>query len=95
MKVAIVGILIATYLTFSYKCKSLIFFWREQMVEISIISLLTLSVLFSYNSELFVWMLIILMMVHQVIQLTIEVSARLKRQKIEATQVEEKISLSA
>jgi hypothetical protein len=95
MKIAIIGILLATYLTFSYKCMSLIFYWREQLIEMSIISILAFSLLFSYNSETFVWMLVAMMCLHQIIQLTFEVSARLKRQKMEQTMLDGRIRMSA
>lgn len=95
MKVAVIGILIATYLTFSYKCRSLILYWKNQVVEISIISVLAISILFSYSNEAFVWLLVFMMILHQVIQLSIEVTSRLKKQKIERAQYEERVSLSA
>lgn len=96
MKVAVLGILLATYLTFSYKCKSLILYWKDQVVEIFIITFLLLSLVFSYNSEAFVWMLILMMCLHQVIQLTFEISLRIKRQKIQRTaEVNQQVGLSA
>lgn len=84
MKVVILGVLIAAYLTFSYKCKSILLYWQNQVVEISILFILILSVLFSYNNEGFVWLLIASMGLHQIIQLHIEVSARVKSQKIQS-----------
>lgn len=87
MKVTIIGILAATYLVFSYKSKSLLFYWREQVVEISILLLLIISVLASYKDEMFVWMLLFCMIGHQVIQLSLEVSGRLKKQKVDRMQI--------
>lgn len=95
MKVAIITILIALYLSFSHKCKSLVFYWKEQLVEISIITMLILYVIFSYNNEAFVWMLIVSMIVHQIIQLSIEVKSRLKKQKIEEARTNERIRYTA
>ena len=86
MKVVVLGILITAYLTFSHKCKSMLLYWQNQVVEISILFILAFSALFSYDNEAFVWLLIGSMGLHQVTQLYMEVTARMKSQKLQSTE---------